>query len=97
MQYTLDTNIVSELIRNPAGRAAQRARAAGDAACVSIIIAAELRSGCAGKGSPALLRRVEQFLSEVPVLPLTRRPTMVTASSELSWRPPASRSARTTC
>jgi tRNA(fMet)-specific endonuclease VapC len=65
----LDTNIVRELIRNPAGPAAQRARAAGDAVCVSVIVAAELRYGCAKKGSPQLLRRVEQFLSEVPVLP----------------------------
>jgi tRNA(fMet)-specific endonuclease VapC len=64
----LDTNIVSELIRNPGGRAAQRARAAGNAICVSIIVAAELRYGCAEKASPQLLRRVEQFLSEVPVL-----------------------------
>jgi tRNA(fMet)-specific endonuclease VapC len=64
----LDTNIVSELIRNPGGRAAQRARAAGDAVCVSVIVAAELRYGCAKKASVPLLRRVEQFLSEVPVL-----------------------------
>lgn len=69
MRYMLDTNIVSELIRNPAGPAAQRARAAGDAVCVSIIVAAELRYGCARKGSPRLLRRVEEFLSQVPVLP----------------------------
>lgn len=65
----LDTNVVSELIRNPAGCAAQRARAAGDAVCVSVIVAAELRYGCAKKGSPQLLRKVEDFLSEVPVLP----------------------------
>ena len=65
----LDTNIVSEMIRNPAGRAAQRARAAGESVCVSVIVAAELRYGCAKKGSPKLLRRVEEFLSEVPVLP----------------------------
>jgi len=64
----LDTDIVSELIRNPGGRAAQRARAAGDAICVSVIVAAELRYGCAKKASPQLLRRVERFLSEVPVL-----------------------------
>lgn len=69
MRYMLDTNIVSELIRNPAGLAAQRARAAGDAVCVSIIVAAELRYGCARKGSPRLLRRVEEFLAQVPVLP----------------------------
>ena len=65
----LDTNIVGELIRNPAGRAAQRARTAGDAVCVSVIVAAELRYGCAKKGSPQLLRRAEEFLSEEPVLP----------------------------
>lgn len=65
----LDTNIVSELIRNPAGRAAQRAKAVGDAVCVSVVVAAELRYGCAKKGSSRLLRRVEEFLSEVPVLP----------------------------
>ena len=66
----LDTNIVSELIRNPAGLAAQRAKEAGTAVCVSVIVAAELRYGCAKKGSAQLLRRVEQFLSAVPVLPL---------------------------
>jgi tRNA(fMet)-specific endonuclease VapC len=65
----LDTNIVSEIIRNPAGRAAQRARAVSDSVCVSVIVAAELRYGCARRGSPELLRRVEDFLSEVPVLP----------------------------
>jgi len=32
-------------------------------------VAAELRYGCARKGSPQLLRRVEEFLAEVPVLP----------------------------
>lgn len=65
----LDTNIVSDLIRNPAGRAAERVRAIGDAVCVSIIVAAELRYGCATKGSPQLTRRVEDLLAEVPVLP----------------------------
>ncbi len=65
----LDTNIVSELIRNPGGRAAQRATQAGDTICISIIVAAELCYGCAKKASPALLQRVGEFLSEVPVLP----------------------------
>ena len=69
MHYMLDTNIVSEMIRNPAGRVAQRARAAGDSVHVSVIVAAELRYGCVKKGSPQLLRKVEEFLSEVPVLP----------------------------
>ena len=65
----LDTNIVSELIRNPAGPAAQRARTAGSVVCVSVIVAAELRYGCAKTGSAPLLRKIEEFLSEVPVLP----------------------------
>lgn len=69
MRYMLDTNIASEIIRNPVGRAAQRARAVADSVCVSVIVAAELRYGCARKGSPRLLRRVEAFLAEVPVLP----------------------------
>ena len=65
----LDTNVVSEIIRNPAGRAAQRARAAAESVSISVIVAAELRYGCAKKGSTRLLRRVEAFLAEVPVLP----------------------------
>ncbi len=65
----LDTSIVSELIRNPAGLAARRARAAESEVCVSVVVAAELRYGCAKKGSAQLSRKVEQFLSEVPVLP----------------------------
>jgi tRNA(fMet)-specific endonuclease VapC len=65
----LDTNIVSEIIRNPAGRAAQRVRAVAESVCVSVIVAAELRYGCARKGSPRLLHRGEEFLAEVPVLP----------------------------
>ena len=53
--YMLDTNIVSELARNPHGIVASRIAEVGpDAICVSIITAAELRYGCAKKGSPRL-------------------------------------------
>jgi tRNA(fMet)-specific endonuclease VapC len=65
----LDANIVSDMIRNPAGRAAQRAGAPAESVCVSAIVAAGLRYGCARKGSPQRLRRVQEFLSQVPVLP----------------------------
>ena len=65
----LNTNVVSELIRNPTGLAAQRVRAAGSAICISVIVAAELRYGCAKKGSSRLRCRVQEFLNEVPVLP----------------------------
>ena len=55
MRYLLDTNIVSDLVRNPQGRVAQRIRKVGEArVCTSIIVAAELRYGAAKKGSPRL-------------------------------------------
>lgn len=70
-RYLLDTNIISDLLRNPGGKAARRAIAAGqDAVCTSIIVAAELRHGCGKKGSARLLAAVEQLLETIPVLPL---------------------------
>jgi tRNA(fMet)-specific endonuclease VapC len=69
--YLLDTNIISDLIRNPFGPAARRIEKVGaKAICTSIIVAAELRYGCAKKGSPKLLARVEGVLETIPVLPL---------------------------
>lgn len=69
--YMLDTNIISDLVRNPQGKAAQRVAKAGeDNVCTSIIVAAELRYGCAKSGSKRLLRAVEDLLAEIPVLPL---------------------------
>jgi tRNA(fMet)-specific endonuclease VapC len=64
----LDTNIISDFIRNPRGAAAGRARAHEGALCTSIIVAAELRYGCVKKGSAGLLRRVELLLQEIEVL-----------------------------
>ena len=69
--YLLDTNIISDLIRNPSGAAAHRIEAVGaKAVCTSIVVASELRYGCARKGSPKLLARVEELLRVIPVLPL---------------------------
>ena len=66
----LDTNIISDLIRNPKGKAARCIASVGDEAlCTSIIIAGELRYGCAKKASPKLLQKVEEILSVIPVLP----------------------------
>ncbi|MEH6775637.1 MAG: type II toxin-antitoxin system VapC family toxin [Cereibacter changlensis] len=67
--YMLDTNIISDLLRNPDGNAAKRIADVGpDAICVSIITAAELRYGCAKKGSAKLLAHVEAILESVQVL-----------------------------
>ena len=66
----LDTNILSDLIRNPQGRAARRIAKAGEAnVCTSIIVAAELRYGCAKSGSTKLRKAVEDLLGEIDVLP----------------------------
>lgn len=67
----LDTNVVSDLLRNPDGNATKRIADVGpDAICVSIITAAELRYGCAKKGSAKLLAHVEAILESVQVLAL---------------------------
>jgi tRNA(fMet)-specific endonuclease VapC len=69
-RYLPDTNIISNLIRNPQGKAAKRiARVGEDNICTSIIVAAELRCGCARSGSPRLLKAVEDSLGEIDVLP----------------------------
>jgi tRNA(fMet)-specific endonuclease VapC len=69
-RYLLDTNIISDLIRNPHGKAAKRIDKVGeDNICTSIIVAAELRYGCAKSGSERLLKAVEDVLGEITVLP----------------------------
>lgn len=69
--YMLDTNIVSELARNPRGEIARRIAAVGpDVVCVSIVTAAELRYGCAKKGSPRLSAQIEAILGAVQVVAL---------------------------
>jgi len=69
-RYMLDTNIISDLVKNPQGKAAKRiAKVGEDNICTSIIVAAELRYGCAKSGSKRLLKAVEDLLSEIAVLP----------------------------
>jgi tRNA(fMet)-specific endonuclease VapC len=70
MRYLLDTNIVSDLIRNPQGRVAARVKKIGETQiCTSIIVAAELRYGATKKGSPRLTAQVEAVLGVLEVLP----------------------------
>jgi tRNA(fMet)-specific endonuclease VapC len=69
-RYMLDTNIISDLIKHPRGKAAKRIARVGETnICTSIIVAAELRYGCAKRGSTRLLKAVEDLLGEIPVLP----------------------------
>jgi len=70
MRALLDTNIISDLVRHPAGRAASKLAALreGDV-CTSIIVAAELRYGAAKKGSARLSAQLEQVLAALDILP----------------------------
>ncbi len=70
MRYLLDTNVVSDLVRNPQGRIAEHIRRVGEAqVCTSIIVAAELRYGAAKRGSPRLTTQLEAVLGALEVLP----------------------------
>ncbi|MEA2950993.1 MAG: tRNA(fMet)-specific endonuclease VapC [Alphaproteobacteria bacterium] len=69
-RYLLDTNIISDLIKNPQGKAARRIATVGeDSVCTSIIVAAELRYGCSKTNSKRLHKAVENLLREIEVLP----------------------------
>jgi tRNA(fMet)-specific endonuclease VapC len=71
MRYLLDTNIVSDLVRNPQGRIAQQIHKVGEQrVCTSIIVASELRYGAAKKGSQLLSAQLEAVLGALEVLPL---------------------------
>lgn len=68
--WLLDTNALSELIRNPGGPMVRRLSAeAADAVCTSIVVACELRFGARRKGSAVLTQRVERLLATMVVLP----------------------------
>jgi tRNA(fMet)-specific endonuclease VapC len=70
MRYLLDTNIVSDLIRNPQGRVAAHIKRVGEAqVCTSIIVAAELRYGASKKGSPRLTAQLEAVLGALDIQP----------------------------
>lgn len=69
--WMLDTNTLSDLIRNPRGALVGRLRAlAPESVCTSIVVACELRYGARRKGSAALTERVEQLLAVLKVVQL---------------------------
>ena len=71
LTYLLDTNILSDLVRNPQGEvAAHIAKAGEDNVCTSIVVAAELRYGAAKSNSAKLVERIDMILSALEILPL---------------------------
>jgi tRNA(fMet)-specific endonuclease VapC len=70
MRYLLDTNILSDLVRNPQGNVARHITDVGEAQiCTSIIVAAELRFGAAKLGPGRLSSRIEAVLDTLEILP----------------------------
>lgn len=69
--FLLDTNILSDLIRNPQGVIAERIAEVGESEiATSIIVASELRYGAERRGSPRLTAQLEAVLELLPTLPL---------------------------
>ena len=71
-KYLLDTNILSELIKQPQGYAAQKISSLKNAAscCTSVIVACELHYSACKKGSHTLSAKVDQLLETIEIFPL---------------------------
>ena len=66
--YLLDTNILSDMVRNPAGPANIRLALVGaNTVVTSVIVAGELRHGARRSGSATLTAKVEGTLDRIPV------------------------------
>ncbi len=71
-RYLLGTNIISDLIRNPSGKVAQRIDTVGEnAVCTSAIVAAELRYGAEKTHSNRIKARVDEILSLLDIIPFS--------------------------
>ena len=69
--YLLDTNIISDLVKHPNGKIAQRIAEVGEICiCTSIVVACELRFGSEKNSSLRLKQQVDQILELIAVLPL---------------------------
>jgi len=69
-RYLLDTNIISELVRNPLGKIRDHIAEVGEKSiCTSIIVAGELRFGARKKGSKRLSSQLEVILSAIEIIP----------------------------
>ena len=69
-RFMLDTNIMSDLIRNPDGPVQQVASRFGTPTIsISSIVASELRFGYLKRGSDRLAQLVENMISRVEVVP----------------------------
>ncbi len=71
LRYMLDTNVLSDLVRNPDGPTARRLlREGADSVAISIVVACEIRFGLAKHASPKLAQRLGQLLDQFVPLSL---------------------------
>ncbi len=70
MRFLLDTNALSDLVKNPQGKCASRIAAVGESnVCTSIVVVCELRYGVQKKNTTRLTRQLETVLSALEIVP----------------------------
>jgi tRNA(fMet)-specific endonuclease VapC len=70
IRLMLDTDVVSEILRDPHGFPRDRiAQLGGDGLAISVIVAAELRYGAAKRGSDRLERQIDSAIAKLVVAP----------------------------
>ena len=68
-RYLLDTNVLADLARNPAGAAARAIAEVGETSvCTSVVVACEVHYGVAKRASPKLTQRMREILGSIDVL-----------------------------
>jgi len=84
--YLLDTNVISDMMRNPAGSAAQRAlllaaNEPGSKVCTSVVVQCELLFGLRRRPNPRWSTQYERVMASIDVLAL--EPPVATHYAEL--------------
>jgi tRNA(fMet)-specific endonuclease VapC len=69
--YLLDTNMISDLVKNPLGQVMQGIKKV-DAKniCTSVIVTGEVLFGLEDRGGQRLKKNIEDVLASIPTLPL---------------------------
>lgn len=68
-ELLLDSNVLSQMMRQPRGAISMKARAEQGRVCTSIVVAAGIRYGLAKRPSEHLLHAAETIFATLPILP----------------------------
>src|SRR5262245_25862190 len=69
--HLLDTNALSDLIKNPLGRIMEGIQRVGvENVCTSLVVSGEIAFGLVDRGGDRLRRNVEDVLASISILPL---------------------------